>query len=35
MVMRTTATDLARNMHVHPIVAELLPIIAGELKSVG
>lgn len=35
MGMRATATDLTRSMHIHPIVAELLLTIDGELKSVG
>jgi pyruvate/2-oxoglutarate dehydrogenase complex dihydrolipoamide dehydrogenase (E3) component len=32
MVMH--ATDLARTMHIHLTVAELLPTIAGELRPV-
>jgi pyruvate/2-oxoglutarate dehydrogenase complex dihydrolipoamide dehydrogenase (E3) component len=35
MAMRATSIDLSRTMHIHPTVAELLPTIAGELKSVG
>jgi pyruvate/2-oxoglutarate dehydrogenase complex dihydrolipoamide dehydrogenase (E3) component len=27
-----TAASLARTMHIHPTVAELVPTIAGELK---
>ncbi len=32
MAMKATADALARIMHIHPTVAELLPTIAGELR---
>ena len=32
MYAKAPATTLARAMHIHPTVSELLPTIAGELK---
>jgi pyruvate/2-oxoglutarate dehydrogenase complex dihydrolipoamide dehydrogenase (E3) component len=33
MAARGNATTLARTMHIHPTVSELLPTIAGERRA--
>jgi pyruvate/2-oxoglutarate dehydrogenase complex dihydrolipoamide dehydrogenase (E3) component len=35
MAARTPASALARTMHIHPTVSELLPTLLGELKPLG
>jgi pyruvate/2-oxoglutarate dehydrogenase complex dihydrolipoamide dehydrogenase (E3) component len=35
MTARTPARALARTMHIHPTVSELLPTLLGELKPLG
>ena len=35
MANGATATKLARTMHIHPTISELIPTIAGELGAPG